>query len=154
MSGLVSSNNASIRVISLAVKMGSVWLGSMTSRSWSTSISNRSTTCCNISLCWPVETTNDSSPSAASIAFTTGAILIPSGRVPIKIAIFFIEIYNRIVQNGEVGKVAATKSLSHNLFERPIFYFVARYWDSTKRWSNVHRTTGVDDDLLGQTIRR
>src|SRR5438552_3805294 len=58
----------------------------MTARSTSTAKPNCSATCWNISRCWPVATTRQARSSDPRRAATTGAILIPSGRVPMNTA--------------------------------------------------------------------
>src|SRR6185503_4539268 len=58
----------------------------MTARSSSTANPNCSATCWNISRCCPVATTRQARSSVPRRAAMTGAILMPSGRVPMKTA--------------------------------------------------------------------
>src|SRR6187431_978786 len=58
----------------------------MTAREASTAKPNWSATCWNISRCWPVATTRQARSSDLCRAAMTGAILMPSGRVPTKTA--------------------------------------------------------------------
>ncbi len=74
--------------ISRAVNPASVWFGRITSRSASTWNPKVSVTCQNISRCCPVATTVQRKSSELRSAATTGASLIASGRVPMKITTF------------------------------------------------------------------
>src|SRR6185436_19711842 len=58
----------------------------MTARSSSTANPNCSATCWNISRCCPVATTRQARSSVPRRAAMTGAILMPSGRVPMNTA--------------------------------------------------------------------
>ncbi len=59
-----------------------VWRGWMMFRSWAGTMPNSSLTWSSISRCWPVTATTQSNWSDASSAFTIGATLMASGRVP------------------------------------------------------------------------
>src|ERR1700730_12332618 len=90
MSGFAVPSHLSMPFSRREVSWASVWLGRITPRFASTVKPNCSATCRNISLCCPVATTVHLNSPAPRRAATTGASLIASGRVPMKIRMLFL----------------------------------------------------------------